>query len=1368
MSIYYKSFIFNIIIWLFATAAPAENYRFGSIKTNDGLSDNQVNCIHKDSKGFIWLGNRNGLNRFDGNKVKVFQHSKDDSCSIPNNYVLSIEEARDGRLWIRTFSGVVIFDPTTEKFNRNIQSEFVRWGNKDGELTFHCIDSHKNVWLTGRNFLYCYDVGKSLFSKFPKNKKHIEQYGKIQNIVSQKKRYWIVYDKGFIEERDYQTHRLITEYNLLANFESNTIELFNRLFVDSDANLWIYSMGDGIAYFNRKGNKWTKFKKQSNQPSISSNIINQITEDKNGLIWIATDQGGLNIYNKKAGSFQQITYNENNVHGISHNSLQCVYCDNMGIMWIGTFKQGLNFYHPNILKFETERASANTPYSLPFNDVNVFLEDKDGNLWLGSNGSGLARKDKLTGKFTIYKHQPSNPNSLPGNVIVSLKSDVYGRIWIGTYLGGLSCFDGRKFTNYTRNTKNINSLSSISIWDIVFEPNGNMWLATLGGGVDGFDPQMKRIAHLTEGSGALKSQFVMSLTMDFPFLIISSAGGVDTYNLVEKRFDNLFDYQKGEKELVSSHVNLVFKDSRGLYWTGTLEGLNCYNPQNKKLELYTEKDGLPDNVIQTIVEDENSDLWISTVKGVCQLHFSGKPNDYKPLFVSYNDKDGLENSTLNYKAAIRTSQNRIYFGGVSGVNYFDLNKLKNKVNEGNIVFTNFQIYNQNIVTGKKYDGQLVLEKSITEVPKITLLHSQNFFSIEFAALNYYMPQVTHYLYKLDGFNSQWIKTNENSSLATFTNLSPGKYTLTVKAVYKGGAVSKNEAQIQIVVLPPWWLSGWAKFGYFLLVLLVLYAAFRQLKLRIKRNNERMEAEKEHKLDEMKLQFFTNISHEFRTPLTLILTPLENLINQTFDTHIRGQLEMMRRNANQLLTLVNQVLDFRKLEITGQELVVAKGDIVDFTKELFLSFNEAFEKKQISARFSSLVKSLWVNFDSDKFQKILVNLLSNALKFTPEGGEIKLDIFVDLQYESKKAVVRIDVTDTGIGIADEYQQRIFDSFYQVPQSTLSYQGSGIGLNLVKKYIDLMGGTIELKSEPGKGSMFSVIVPLDLIESLHNSTHSIRKEYNEKKPEVVAINTQLPLLLLVEDNDDVRSILRDILKNLYQIVEAENGQVGLEKAQNLVPDLIISDLMMPVMDGMEMCKALKTDIRTSHIPILMLTAKVSDEAKIQSLLIGIEDYITKPFNMEALILKVQNIKNRQRASQQSFQSKMEINTKEIQITSLDEKLIQKAISLVEQNIANAEFSVEELSSLLNMSRVNLYKKLLAITGKSPIEFIRIIRLKRSIQLLEKSQLSISEIAYEVGFNTPRYFSRYFKEEYKLTPTEFRERLAVSLPEKSVVEF
>ena len=1355
MKFFQKVLILLVLSLMSYLPSVAENYRFGNLNINNGLSDNQVNCIFKDSKGFMWFGNRNGLNRYDGFKIKTFLHDKNDLSSLVGNYVLSVNESLDGRLWIITFSGLVIFDPQTEKFYRTVSDVYPILKFNE-QIINYCTDANKNVWLVGSRkvYRYCFD-GKTPESVLI-NPKTTALNGQITSVQSKGNRLWFLYHNGFVEELDYKTLRIVKQYNKVSSGVNLHNDMRIKLFVDKDNDLWVYSLGLGIYHFNRTDKVWTRFTKNNGINTISSDIVNQISQDQKGLIWIATDQGGVNIYNKVNKSMQYLLHNSEKEFSLSHNSIQCVYCDDLGIVWLGTFKQGLNFYHPNFFKFELDKAQPSDKTGFPFNDINTFLEDKSGNIWFGSNGSGLAVKNKITNKYVVYKHDAHNSNSIPSNVIVSLKNDSKGRIWIGTYSGGLSCFDGRKFINYQINASDQNTISNNNIWDIVFEPNGNMWLATLGGGVDGFSPDMKKIAHFDVSSGQLKSDYVLSLTLDYPNLIIGTAIGLNTYNLQKQHFVKLVDSPKGEKELAISHINLVFKDSRGLYWIGTAEGLDCYNPKTKEFLVYTEKDGLPDNVIHTLVEDEKSHLWISTVKGVCRIELAKEKNSFKPNFTIYNENDGLQHGSLNLKAALRTTTNYIYFGGTDGINYFKSKDLNEKIYEGNIVFTDFQIYNHSVQPGVPFNGHQILDKSITSTDKIKLSYSDNFFSIEFAALNYFLPKVTHYQYKLEGFNSQWIKTNENSHLATFTNLSPGTYTFLVKAVYKGGQLSRKTGSLTIVVLPPWWLSGIAITVYVLLFILLAYYAYRIVLKRIADNKQKMEAEKEHRLDEMKLQFFTNISHEFRTPLTLILTPLEKLISQTYDTHIRGQLEMMNRNAKQLLTLVNQVLDFRKLEFTDQEVICTKGDFVEFVKELFVSFDEGFDRKNITAKFSSPVKSLWVNSDIDKFRKIITNLLSNALKFTPENGEVKLDILVDLQPESRIVVLRIDVIDTGIGIAEEHQQRIFDSFYQVPQSTQSPQGSGIGLHLVKKYVELMSGTIDLKSEFEKGSTFSLTVPLELIESSVNSV-VYAKEINNKRIVKKEDNIlELPVLLIVDDNDDVRSILRDSLENIYYVVEAENGQKGLELAQKLGPELIISDLMMPVMDGMEMSRALKADIRTSHIPILMLTAKVSDETKIQSLQVGIEDYITKPFNMETLLLKVQNVKNRQYASQQTFQAKMEISTKEIQISSLDEKLIQKAIALVEDNISNADFSVEELSQLLSMSRVNLYKKMLAITGKSPIEFIRIIRLKRSVQLLEKSQLSIAEIAYEVGFNTPRYFSKYFKEEYKLTPTEYREKL------------
>jgi signal transduction histidine kinase/ligand-binding sensor domain-containing protein/DNA-binding response OmpR family regulator len=1356
------------LLLLQLAGVEAINYRFGKIDTNDGLSDNQINCITKDSEGFIWFGNMNGLNRYDGYKVKVYQYIKSDTCSINNNFVISIQEAYDHKLWIHTFSGLVIYNPNTDKFIRNVYNEVKKWGMNE-EVVTHYIDSRKNVWLANDYHFYKYDTHAKKLFQYSINPKKIAKYGSINSVIDKGDKFWFVYYNGLIEERDYQTTKLLKSYNELALQNAYNQMIINRLFVDNSGDLWVYSLGRGVLHYERKTNKWESYNKTELVNRLTSDNVNQIAQDKEGLIWVGTDQGGINIIDKTNKQIKYISSNPETKNGLSFNSVQSLYCDECGIMWVGTYKQGVNYYHPNIYKFEWEKANPKNPYALPFNDVNAFLEDKMGNLWFGSNGSGLAMKDKNTGKYTLYVHNPRNKNSLPSNVIVSLKCDSRGRIWIGTYMGGLSCFDGRTFVNYSRNPKDKNSISNNSIWDIVFEPNGNLWIGTLGGGVEGFDNNMNKIAHLYPADNGLKSQFILSLTMDYPNLIIGTAGGMNTYNLQKKQFVELFDIQKGEKELVTAHINLVFKDSRGLYWIGTLEGLNCYDPKNKELLHFTNKDGLSDNVIQSIVEDENSDMWISTVKGICRLKLHNINNVYKPEIVTYNYKDGLQNSTLNFKAALRTSKNKIYFGGTEGVNYFELKNLKNKINEGNIVFTNFQIYNHSIQSGTEYNGRVILPNSISKTNKITLLHKENFFSIEFAALNYFMPQVTHYLYKLDGFNSQWIKTNENTQLATFTNLSPGKYTLLVKAVYKGGQMSTKTGQIIIEVLPPWWLSSGAISIYVLIFFALAYYTYRIIIVRLERNHQQMEAEKEHKLDEMKLQFFTNISHEFRTPLTLILTPLEKIISQTADSQVKSQLEMMRRNAKQLLTLVNQVLDFRKLEITGQEIVYSKGDIIEYVKSLFLAFSDAFERKQISASFSSPVASLWVNFDSDKIQKVITNLLSNALKFTNEKGEIKLAIWLDIQKESKKAIFRLDVIDSGIGISEVHIEKVFDTFYQVSQSTQSLQGSGIGLHLVKKYVELMGGTIQLVSELGVGSTFSIIIPLELIESLHITTEPKTKFITQKADEVKLpkVSSSLSTLLIVEDNDDLRTILNDSLSELYQVIEAPNGKIGLEMALANVPDLIITDLMMPLMDGLEMSKTLREDLRTSHIPILLLTAKVSDEVKMSSLKIGIEDYITKPFNMDSLMLKVRNIRARQKSSQKKISVKMEIDTKEIHITSMDEKLINKAVQIVEENMSNADLSVEEMSKILGMSRVNMYKKMLAITGKSPIEFIRIVRLKRAAQLLEKSQLSIAEIAYEVGFNTPRYFSKYFKEEYGMNPTVYVEKLKKNNANKAIDE-
>lgn len=1351
----YQVLLFAIFLLLpFGMSANA--YKFGHIELRDGLSDNQVNCIMKDRKGFIWLGTQTGLNRYDGYRFKWYQHDFKDKNSLTDNFVSSIQEADDGKLWITTRLGLVLFNPITETFERDMTKILKPMGvNKSVSQLY--IDEQKNYWFFTANEILCYDIKLKKLLYFQQNAPGDLSRGAIRSMYQRGSRYWFVFDNGLVEAMDAKTKIVVKRDNFIASEQKGRTNMLFFIYVDSDQDVWVYSDETAVYQYKNNENKWYYLSTASPTLRLNNNVIKHIAEERKGVIWIGTDHGGINIVDKKANTIRYLTNIPDDPQSISQNSVQYIYRDDLGIMWVGTYKKGLNYYHSNIFKFHLEEFEPSNPFSIPYNDVNCFFEDKTGNIWMGSNGGGLLVKEALTGKYRQYK---ASPNGLGSNIIVSVRGDAKGQIWIGTFKGGLNCLQGSKFRQYRHNLNDPNSISSNNVWDIAFDPSGNMWVGTIGGGLDIFDPGMKKIAHLDANNTQITGwNYVSTLTPDYPYMIAGTSEGVYAVDMRTRKPVNLFQFEGTQKSLSNTNVNFVFKDSRGLYWVGTREGLNLYNIRNKRLRVYTTADGLPDNVIQAMVEDQEQNLWVSTVRGLCHIIIprEGLNDSNLPKFVNYDVNDGLQNGPFNYKGALRTSRDDIYFGGVNGVNHFRLENIKVKEYDVPIVFTDLQIYNTGIKAGVPYNGKIILDKSITETEKLVLDYDDNFFSIEFASLNYRMQEVKHYDYKLEGFNSQWLMTDEDVRKVTYTNLSPGTYTLLVKASRKRGGWGQSSARLTIVILPPWWLSTWAYIAYLLLTIasiwLIRRSIIRKHEKKLAYEQMKMEAEHQHNLDEMKLRFFTNISHEFRTPLTLILTPIEKMVKTARDLREKEQLEMIMRNARQLLTLVNQVLDFRKLDMNGQHLNLSQGDVIVFVKEIFNSFTEGFTKKSIRAMFDSSIDALWVNFDQDKLQKVLMNLLSNALKFTPEKGEILVKISAN-EAKNDVALLKISVSDTGKGIPAEYMDKIFDRFFQVPQSDLSQQGSGIGLHLVKEFVKLMEGEISAESTEGKGTTFTLELPLNMIPQ--EVRHRIEPEENPEadlsiEPEPEACK-EAPLLLLVEDNDDFRRFMRDNLQENYRVIDAPNGRIGLELTISEIPDMIVSDVMMPEMDGIEMSRLVKNDIRTSHIPIILLTAKSSEEAKLESLEIGVDDYITKPFNLDALLLKIRNLTERRDAKRQIFQKQVKIEPSQITINSLDEKLIEKAVKIVEENISNSEFSVEELSRSLGMSRVYLYKKLLSITGKSPIEFIRIIRLKRAAQLLEKSQLSISEIAYEVGFNSPKYFSKYFKDEFGVLPSAY----------------
>ena len=689
-----------------------------------------------------------------------------------------------------------------------------------------------------------------------------------------------------------------------------------------------------------------------------------------------------------------------------------------------------------------------------------------------------------------------------------------------------------------------------------------------------------------------------------------------------------------------------------------------------------------------------------------------------------------------------------------------------------MVLTNFQVFNKNVRAGETSGNRMILEKAISETKEITLSHSDNVIALEFAALNFSNTEKNKYAYILEGFDKAWSATDAKIRKATYTNLDPGNYTFRVKATNEDGIGNHEGVTLKITVLPPFWKTTWAYILYALLIAGILWFARHMIllraKMRFQMEQERKEAKRMHELDLMKIRFFTNVSHEFRTPLALILTPVEKMMKNKLDEPQRKYFELIHRNAKRLLNLVNQLLDFRKLEMEEIYLNPSNNDIIRYTKDISCSFSDIAEKKNIRFNFYSTIDTLVTSFDKAKLERILFNLLSNAFKFTPEGGNVTVEADTKINIDGNAAVasfIEIKVKDSGIGIPAEKRENIFDRFFQynVPGDMIN-QGSGIGLSITKEFVRLHGGTITVDSEPGKGSCFTICLPVinspvetngstELYSNGHNSSLISSANGHTADQTGTKVNGKKFSILLIEDNEDFMFYLKDNLQHPFNIIEARNGKEGWQKVLGQHPDLVVSDIMMPEMNGIDLCRKIKEDQRTSHIPVILLTAWSSEEIQMQGYTTGANDYITKPFNFEILLSRINNLLIQQESLKKNLQKHIDVHPGEIIVDSADEKLIRLALEVIEKNIDNTDFSVEELSRSLCMSRAAMYKKVTALTGKTPIEFIRSIRLKHAAQLLEKTQMTVSEIAFEVGFNNTKYFVKYFKEEFNMLPRDYR---------------
>lgn len=1362
-------FCFYQFVSLFAI----ENIAFKHLGTKEGLSNSKINFITKDSQGFIWFGTTSGLNRYDGYTFKVFHRNSKDPNSLMDNYISHIQEDVNGGLWILTGRlGYVYYDPEKESFHPAELLLQSRYGINEIPSRLY-IDKEKNIWCHKDSIgTYQYNIKNKFLLFYPVGGENGLYNGVLCSVDEDENGIVYLYDNGLIECLDRHSNQVISRNDYLTHNSCRSYNTYS-IFIDSDGDYWIYTKDNtGLWTYYVQEDLWKYSGMQSHSDYVlSNNLVADIIQDLNGQLWIATDHGGINIINKELHTIRYVTNDPFDERSIVQNSLICLYCDDDGIIWVGTYKRGVSYYNESIFKFKTDHLSDFSHIKNFTADVNVIVEDKQANLWLGTNSSEVIRINRDAKKRSIYQHQPDK-NSLSSNVIVSMLAANNGKVWLGTYQGGLNVFDGQTFKHYRHQPDNPNSLANDNIWALAEGDNGFIWIGTLGSGLQSLDPETGIFTRYGEDQYEFANDFILAICKgrDKNFYM-STADGITVFTPSTGKLQKWTGNKKGTQSFSHQNINQIYEDSRGLLWIATQEGLNIYDRRRDEIIIPVDDPLLNHEIIHAIVEDNNKNMWVTTSRGIFNIIINVDPKTgiYTYHTYRYTEQDGLQNQEFNVRSIFKTFREEILVGGVQGLSLFDPENIQYNHIVPKVVFTTLHLFNEEVKTDSVYNGNRILTKALNKSSKIELEYRQNVFSISFSSMNYVLPEKTKYLYTLEGFNSGWLTADANK--VTYTNLAPGNYTLKVKAINSDGFSSDEASELRIVIRPPFWSSPIAYVLYGLLILGILILARRQI-LRRERNKYQLakieqEAQQKHEIDDMKLRFFTNISHELRTPLTLIISPLENILKRMENTEQKQKLEMVHRNAMRLLTMVNQLLDFRKSDVKCHQLNLAQGDIVEFIRNISTSFTEYSEKKNIHLTFFSAISELSITFDEDKMGKIIMNLLSNAFKFTPQGGRV--DIYLNLlpSTDTEKEQLEIQISDTGVGVKDEDKERIFERFYQV-QHTDSHKvsGSGVGLHLVKEFVTLHEGTVTVHDNAGQGSVFIITIPI--VRAQAEQVQDAEQEVSLKEENVlqhsVSIHTDIeeekntderPTILIVDDNDDFRLFMKDSLKAEYIIKEASDGIQAWALIPSLQPDIIVSDVMMPEMDGNELCKLVKTDIRTSHIPLILLTARSAEEQKLQGLENGADDYITKPFNFDILNLRIKKLLQLRQKRQENFKGQMEVNPSEITITSLDEKLIKKAIQYVEDNISRCELSVEELSRELGMSRVHLYKKLLSITGKSPIEFIRIIRLKRAAQLLRESQQNVSEIAYQVGFNNPKYFSKYFKEEFGLLPSVYQEK-------------
>lgn len=1323
-------------------ANEIDGMRFTHIGLEEGLSHSTIFGINQDKEGNLWFATYDGLNKYDGYNFTVYRHQYKNPKSIANDITRCVAIDDDNRVWVATRDGLSLYN--------HRQNEFTNfyYNRKEQNVTITNIVPLQKDWLmlgtTGGILLFDVQGGHFMNDTLSTALHSL----KPSTLVKQGEYVYIGAEDAVYTYflRDGSLKKLV---ELPAKTQINGIlcQMLNRV--------WIATEGSGLYLYDLKTAKLRNYRYEDKTTGLISNYVRSLALDQENRLWVGT-YSGLNIYEEGNDSFASIENSIIRIGVLSQNSVRCIFKDSQGGMWLGTYWGGLNYYHPLCNRFQQIK---HIPFynSLSDNVVSCIVEDKNKNLWMGTSDGGLNFYDSATKTYKNYLFNPDTSDGVPFKDVKTVYVDeATDKVYVGAHAGGMMVLHRKTGKKEFYNHQN-SDLPSNHIYSIISDGKGGLWIASLDYLLH-FDVDKKHFTVIDkDAEGRPIQKYNLLLYRDSKGRIwVGGKMGLSVYDQLDTAVQANTDFSIS-MNLKQSFVNCIHESLSGYIWVGTRNGLFALREGDKELLQYTTDDGLPSNVVYGILEDGYGRLWISTNQGLSCFN----PNSRK--LRNFTVIDGLQSNQFNAGSYCRVSSGAMLFGGINGVTLFRPEILIDNPYTPKPVINKLFVFNKEVLPN---DNTGILKENIAYVDHITLKSSQNSFSISFVVSNYIAGMHNTFAYKLEGYNEEWYKQDDISPVS-YSNLPAGDYTFLLKAANNDGKWSKEVAALHIRVLPVWYCTWWALLMFALSVILLLFVIFRffwqrksmQAEIRL----ERLDKEKREEVNQMKIRFYIDISHELRTPLTLIVAPLQELIERVKGHWEHEKLAYIQRNTNRLLHLVNQLMDYRRAELGIFELRLVYGNAYKKVLNSFLNYENLSKRRDIDYNLYTELQDEELLFDETYLDLIVNNLLSNAFKYTGKGECIT----VRLYKENDNLVLQ--VIDTGVGIPEEKQKRIFERFYQAESG---HEGSGIGLSLVQRLVDLHHGRITLDSKVGEGSTFSIYIPQD--KSVYTSEELLAQEEGVKEQRAYYTNAhdvyvddeesldtstladsekeKRGTILIVDDNLELRQYLVSGLSSDFNLLEADNGQKALDILKEETVDLVITDIMMPVMDGVKLCKVIKQNIRTCHIPVYMLSAKVDTKYQLEGFQVGADDYIPKPFSMPILKAKIQNVLRTRHRAFEHYSNTTEVEPEKLANNSMDEELLRKAIAVIEKNMDNVEFSTEQFAKELNMSRSNLHLKLKAITGKSAIDFIHKIRFNRACQLLKEGKYTVSEISFMVGYNTPSYFAARFKKYMGCLPTEY----------------